>query len=31
MVSNDETDYEEDVEAAFAVARRFLIERAKRI
>jgi hypothetical protein len=31
MVANDETGYEEDVEAAFAVARRFLIERAKRI
>ena len=31
MVANDETGYEEDVEAAFAVARRFLIERAKRV
>lgn len=31
MVANDETGYEEDVEAAFAVARRFLIERAKSI
>lgn len=31
MVSNDETSYEEDVEAAFAVAKQFLIERAKRV
>lgn len=31
MVSNDETSYEEDVEAAFSVAKQFLIERAKRV
>ena len=27
MVSNDETDYEEDVQAAFSVAKRFLLAR----
>jgi hypothetical protein len=31
MIANDETDHDEDVAAAFAVARRFLIERAKNI
>ena len=31
MVSNDETNYEEDVQAAFSVARRFLAERAKHL
>lgn len=31
MVSNGETSYEEDVEAAYSVAKQFLIERAKRV
>jgi len=31
MVSNDETDFAEDVDAAFSVAKHFLAERAKHI
>ena len=31
MVSNDQTDFAEDVDAAFSVAKHFLAERAKHI